>query len=271
LTEPQLRASLETAQVIYSMTSALWRACAKRIDVRGLWKNDLQPSLSRFVQWHRDRHSNSPSEQTEFSQFLSGVISPVDNATVAAQTGITARSFGEFCWAICDGHSHRPSIEFVSAVHPRTGRQTGCLSVNCGKFHGKNITVVMLRFPEAAIFEWVERDQCYYLLTRYRLNGKQLETVLDPIGRQNSPSLPLRIVPTKQTARTLLEVCTEGGGHSERQLALLPYYEAHGTVRVAASGDRPLSWAHEQWPQHRMLNDGSGKVPGLTRTLGNLG
>jgi len=54
LTEPLLRASLETAQVIYSMTSALWRACAKRIDARGLWKNDLQPSLSRFVQWHRD-------------------------------------------------------------------------------------------------------------------------------------------------------------------------------------------------------------------------
>ena len=242
LTEPKLRSSLETAQVIYSMTSAVWRACAKRIDVRGIWKNDLQPSLSRFVQWQRDRRSEVRSEQTEFSKFLTGVISPVDNAAVAAQTGITVRGFGEYCWAICDG-------------------QSGCLLVNYGKFHGKNITAVMLRFPEAAIFEWDERDQSYYVLSHRRLSHEELEIVRDPMGREiNSPKSTSTLVSAKQTARTLLEVCTEGGGHSERQLALLPQYKTHGTVHVAASGDRALSWAQEQWAGHRILYDTSGKV-----------
>ncbi|MDX1928338.1 MAG: hypothetical protein SFV81_17555, partial [Pirellulaceae bacterium] len=265
LTEPQLRSSLETAQVIYSMTSALWRACAKRIDIRSLWKNDLQPSLSKFVQWHRDR-SGPTSSPSEYSQFLSGVISPVDNATMAAQCGIAVRGFGEFCWAVCDGHSHRPSIEFVTATNPQTGTQSGTLLVNCGKFHGKNITVVMLRFPEAVIFEWDERDQTYYVLMRRRLSEEEMRMVTDPVGRgldQNGAEPLKGIVRERQTthridlnthrkvARTILEVCTEGSGHKERQLALLPLYEDQGTVHVAASGDRSLQWAHEHWPGHR--------------------
>lgn len=285
LTEPELRSSLETAQVIYSMTSALWRACAKRIDIRSLWKNDLQPSLSKFVQWHRDRNVGPTSAPSEYSQFLSGVISPVDNATVAAQCGIAVRGFGEFCWAVCDGHSHRPSIEFVTADNPQTGTQSGTLLVNCGKFHGKNITVLMLRFPEAVIFEWDERDQTYYVLMRRRLSEEEIRIVTDPVGRglaQNG-TVPLkRIAGERQAtirtgsntpnkvARTILEVCTEGSGHKERQLALLPLYEDQGTVHVAASGERSLPWAHEHWPGHRMVYDETGSVRTLSTTISYL-
>jgi hypothetical protein len=282
LTESQLRSSLETAQVIYSMTSALWRACAKRIDIRGLWKNDLQPSLSKLVQWHRDRSVDATSSPSEYSQFLSGVISPVDNATVAAQCGIAVRGFGEFCWAVCDGHSHRPSIEFLTATNPQTGTQSGTLLVNCGKFHGKNITVVMLRFPEAVIFEWDEREQTYYVLMRRRLSEEEIRIVTDPVGRglaQNGADALTRIFKERQTtdrtglntphrvARTILEVCTEGSGHNERQLALLPLYEDQGTVHVAASGDRSLQWAHEHWPGHRMVYDEAGSLRTLSTTI----
>ncbi len=269
LTETKLRSSLETAQVIYSVTSALWRACAKRIDVRGLWKNDLQPTLSRFVQWHRDRSSVLETAPSEYSRFLSGVISPVDNAAVAAQCGITVRSFGKFCWAVCDGHSHRPGIEFSTGNDPRTGNQSGVLLVNCGKFHGKNISVVMLRFPEAVIFEWDERDQTYYVLYRHKLTDEEIRIVTSSNGLAHcEPAQPThsRTVPGK-VARTILEVCTEGGGHQERQLALLPLYEEQGTVHVAASGERSLTWAHEKWPGHRMLYDESGSVRSLSTAI----
>lgn len=293
LTEPQLRSSLETAQVIYSMTSALWRACAKRIDIRSVWKNDLQPSLSQFVQWHRERSFEAASSPSEYSQFLSGVISPVDNAIVAAQCSSVVRSFGEFCWAVCDGHSHRPSIEFVTATNPQNGSQSGTLLVNCGKFHGKNITVVMLRFPEAVIFEWDERDQTYYVLIRRRLSEEEIRIVTESIvrGQSEKGSDALKAnrfhcvsdlfgegqppfwtgskTPIK-AARTILEVCTEGGGHKERQLALLPLYEEKGTVHVAASGDRSLPWAHEHWPGHRMVYNETGSVRSLSTTFSYL-
>jgi uncharacterized protein (TIGR00661 family) len=260
LTESNLAASLETAQVIYSMTSALWRACAKRIDVRRLWKSDLQPSLSRFVQWQRDRHADRRTQPTEFSQFFAGVISPVDNATVAAQCGILARGYGEFCWASCDGHSHRPSIEFVRTTHPQTGRSSASLLVNCGKFHGKNMTAVMLRFPEAVILEWDDRDQSFYVLQRYRLSEEEIQIVLSSSGPIQAPAVPLPTHNSPKPARTLLEICSEGAGHKERQLSLLPLYEDHGTVHVAASGERSITWAHEHWPGHRIIYDRSGNV-----------
>lgn len=260
LTETKLAASLETAQVIYSMTSALWRACAKRIDVRRLWKNDLQPSLSRFVQWQRDRHTDQSTAPTEFSQFFAGVISPVDNAAVAAQCGILARGYGEFCWVSCDGHSHRPSIEFVRTTHPQTGQSSASLLVNCGKFHGKNMTAVMLRFPEAVILEWDDREQSFYVLQQYRLSVEEIQIVLNSSSPIQVPATPLPTQPSPKSARTLLEVCSEGGGHKERQLSLLPLYEDHGTVHVAASGERNISWAHEHWPGHRIVYDRSGQV-----------
>ncbi len=260
LAEEKLRESLETAQIIYSMTSALWRACAKRIDVRGLWKNDLQPILSKFVQWQRDRHVDENSVPSEFSQFLTGVISPVDNAAVAAQCGILTRGFGSFCWAICDGHSHRASIEFVRSTHPQTGNESGTLLVNCGKFHGKNMTAVLLRFPEAVVVEWDEKEQAYYVLHYHRLTDEEIRIVCNATGE--APKLP-NVPPantTSKPARTLLEICSEGAGHKERQLALLPIYEARGTVHVAASGHRPISWAHEHWPGHRLIYDRSGHI-----------
>ncbi len=260
LTEKKLAASLETAQVIYSMTSALWRACAKRIDVRRLWKSDLQPSLSRFVQWQRDRHTDQSTAPTEFSQFFAGVISPVDNAAVAAQCGILARGYGEFCWASCDGHSHRPSIEFVRTTHPQTGQSSASLLVNCGKFHGKNMSAVMLRFPEAVILEWDDREQSFYVLQQYRLSDEEIQIVLHSSSPIQVPATPLPTQPSPKSARTLLEVCSEGGGHKERQLSLLPLYEDHGTVHVAASGERNISWAHEHWPGHRIIYDRSGQV-----------
>lgn len=268
LTESQLGSSLETAQVIYSMTSSLWRACAKRIDVRSLWKNDLQPTLSRFVQWHRERSHNSESAPSEYSQFLSGVISPVDNATIAAQCGIVMRSFGEFCWLVCDGHSHKPSIDFVTASNPRTGSQSGTLLVNCGKFHGKNITVVLARFPEVVILEWDDREQSYFVLMHRRLSDDEIRIVVDPGG--STSTVPNRLAPAKipnQVARTLLEICTEGSGHKERQLSLLPLYEERGTVHVAASGKHSLSWAHEHWPGHHMVYDSTGSVRSLSTAV----
>jgi hypothetical protein len=268
-TEVQLRSSLETAQVIYSMTSAVWRACAKRIDIRTLWKKDLQPALSKLVQWHREGETANESSTSEYSRFLSGIVSPVDNASVAAQCGITVRSFNHFCWAVCDGHSHRPSIEFVDETHPQTGQPSGSLLVNCGKFHGKNITAVILKFPEAVIFEWDDRDQTYYVLRHYRLNDDEIRKVTQSDSRRvptrSQPSASPRS--TKHRARTLLEVCTEGGGHKERQLAFLPLYESQGTVRVAASGDRPLPWAHEHWPGYRLVYDGTGSVRSLSTTF----
>lgn len=269
LTEENLKASLETAQVIYSLTSALWRASAKRIDVRGIWKKDLQPALSRFVQWHRQRDSSGDKAISEFSQFMHGVISPVDNATVAAQCGALAQGFGEFCWAVCDGHSHRPAIQFTQCEHPVTHRDSGVLLVNCGKFHGKNITAVFLRFPEAVLVEWDERDQCYYVLRHYRLTEDQIELVqgnrqcnVNTVAPDFVESHPLADCPAEHpvAARILLEICTEGSGHAERQFALLPLYRSHGSVQVACSGPRSLPWAHEHWPGHRIVYDVAGRV-----------
>lgn len=266
LCEQSLNASLETAQVIYSLTSAIWRACAKRIDVRRLWKDDLQPALSRFVQWLRENRQASDGSESEFSQFVTGVISPVDNAAIAAQAGMVVRGFGEFCWAVCDGHSHRPGIEFLKTRHPQTGQSGGTLLVNCGKFHGKNMTAVFLRFPEVVIGQWDDRDQCYYVLEHTRLSDEEQAMVLRNHGVD---ALPAKLVSTPplmertsgtRSARLLLEICTEGNGHRERQLALLPCYEQYGTVHVAASGDRSLAWAQEHWPGHRMVYDEEGCV-----------
>jgi hypothetical protein len=106
---------------------------------------------------------------------------------------------------------------------------------------------------------------------RKRLTDEEIRIVTDCNGEApKSLNTPSEAVAASPTARTILEICTEGGGHKERQLALLPLYEEHGTVHVAASGDRSLAWAHEHWPGHRMVYDGKGSVRSVSTTASYL-
>ena len=266
LQEPALRDSLESAQIIYSITSAIWRACAKRIDVRGIWKRDLQPLLSQFVQWQRSRHPEGGLPETGFSHFLNGVISPVDNAEVAARCGLVTRRFRSNCWVVCDGHSHRPGIEWVTAEHPSDGRTQSILLVNCGKFHGKNMTVVLLRFPEVAIFQWDARDQEYYLLDYRQLTQqelRQLDGFATDNRRRESHSGRLR-----NQQKILLEVCSQGTGHQSRQEGLREVYAEFADLEWASTGERKIPGATYTWPGYSLLQDDAGSIRPLATFSG---
>ena len=232
LEEPRLRRSLEIASVIYSVTDAILRIVQKRVDVRALWKEDIQPALSKIVQWYRDQSDTSGGEG-EFSRFLTGVISPADNADRAAQTGVVVRSFARnhagFCWAVCEGHSHKWGVELRRTINPKTGKGQLILLVNCGKFHGKLTTIALMRFPEVAVFEWDEQAQEYFLLEHKRLTSAEIAAVLDTVGEEPTTRMPSARVESRSRG-TLLEICTEGHGHEEKQKAFLPLYQRHGPV-----------------------------------------
>ncbi|MFO0915140.1 MAG: glycosyltransferase family protein [Pirellulales bacterium] len=255
LTTESLGSELETAAVVHDAATASWRLSEGMIDLRRLWKETLQPTMSRAVQSFRELRQSGASDNDGLNvRFLESLLSPADDLHLAAQLAAAADHPDSPCWIEVGGHSHVPGIDKVRVAHPRYKTECTKLVVNCGKFHGDPMTCVVAKFPEVVIAQWSKREQEWRISMRASLTAVEWRDAQRMVAAANltggSTGSVRRTTASKRSFATdcrqldgkvLCECPTEGDGHITRLQCLYPFYQAQGVTRTILSGPRAES------------------------------
>ncbi len=286
LTEEKLRKSLETAAVAYGVSTTLWRAFQPIVNFRSLYKEYFQSWLSGVGQWlNRGNESgrNASKEKSEFARFVSGILSPIDNSEDAVRLAAAVHDKENWCWAVCEGHSHQWSIEKLRVQHPKTQAMVSKFRINCGKFHGKRTTCVIIQFPDVAALEWDEKSESWYVLEHVRLSDEEIDEVLSLKSKRSPEERVLKVNASSNghhvganggkeinDNQTIIEVPLEGGGHIARFWAMKELYEIQGPLHVLGSGRGNASFADEHVTGYGITHDSAGNVARLNTVVNHF-